>query len=128
MQHQTGQAPVYYYYFTQPRPAKRDGSAGPDKGAVHSGEIEYALGNLDTNHVFAWTATDHHVSQIMEAYWANFIKTGNPNGAGLPDWPAVASKDGGLLRQVIGADTHARVDHNAARYEFMQRVEPDAHL
>jgi para-nitrobenzyl esterase len=64
----------------------------------------------------------------MEAYWANFIKTGDPNGAGLPHWPAVAAKDGGLLRQAIGADTHSFVDHNAARYGFLERFEPDAHL
>ena len=128
VQRQTGQAPVYYYYFTQPRPAKRDGSAGPDAGAVHSGEIEYALGNLSTNRVFAWTAADHHVSDIMQGYWANFIKTGHPNGAGLPNWPAVAGKDGGLLRQVIGVDTHVSVDHNAGRYEFMQSMDPDAYL
>jgi para-nitrobenzyl esterase len=64
----------------------------------------------------------------MEDYWANFIKTGDPNGAGLPHWPAVAAKDGGLLRQVIGADTRSFVDRKAARYEFLQRVEPDAHL
>ena len=128
LQRQTGHAPVYYYYFDQARPAKRDGSAGPDPGAVHSGEIEFALGNLSGNHVFAWTATDHKVSATMEGYWANFIKTGNPNGANLPHWPATAEKDGGLLRQVIGAKTHTRVDHAAARYDFLQRVEPDAHL
>src|SRR5690625_4205137 len=57
----------------------------------------------------------------MEGYFANFIKTGNPNGDGLPHWPAAAPKDGGLLRQVIGVDTHATVDHNAARYEFLRR-------
>jgi para-nitrobenzyl esterase len=125
---QTGQAPVYYYYFVQPRPAKRDGSAGPDAGAVHSGEIEYALGNLAGNTVFAWTDADHRVSDLMQGYWANFIKTGNPNGAGLPEWPATASKDGGLLRQVIGVDTHVTVDHNAARAEFLQRTDPNAHL
>ena len=128
LQRQTGRAPVYYYYFTQARPAKRDGSAGPDPGAVHSGEIEYALGNLSGNHVFAWTTADRRVSAIMEGYWANFIKTGNPNGPGLPHWPAVAPKDGGLLRQVIGADPHTRVDRDAARYEFLQRIEPEAHL
>lgn len=127
-QHRTGHAPVYYYYFEQPRPAKRDGSAGPGTGAVHSGEIEYALGNLAGNTVYAWTATDRRVSATMEGYWANFIKTGNPNGAGLPHWSAVAEKDGGLLRQVIGADTHGIVDRKAARYEFLQRVEPTAHL
>ncbi|MBN8921912.1 MAG: carboxylesterase family protein [Rhodanobacter sp.] len=127
-QRKTGNAPVYYYHFEQPRPAKRDGSAGPDDGAVHSGEIEYALGNLDGNPVYAWTAVDRRVSATMEGYWANFIKTGDPNGDGLPHWPAVTAKDGGLLRQVIGADTHTTVDRNAARYEFLQRFEPDAHL
>ncbi|MFC5583210.1 carboxylesterase/lipase family protein [Rhodanobacter terrae] len=128
LQRQTGHAPVYYYYFTQARPAKRDGSAGADPGAVHSGEIEYALGNLSGNHVYAWTAADRRASTVMEGYWANFIKTGNPNGPGLPHWPAAAPKDGGLLRQAIGADTHTRVDHDVARYEFLQRIEPDAHL
>ncbi|WP_404538949.1 carboxylesterase/lipase family protein [Dyella agri] len=127
-QRKTGKAPVYYYYFDQPRPAKRDGSAGPDAGAVHSGEIEYALGDLAGNRVYAWTATDQRVSVVMEGYWANFIKTGDPNGAGLPHWPAAADKDDGVLRQVIGAETHTFIDRNAARYEFLQRFEPDAHL
>jgi len=127
-QRRTGQAPVYYYQFGQPRPARRDGRAGPDTGAVHSGEIEYALGNLAGNPVYAWTATDRQVSAVMEGYFANFIKTGDPNGANLPRWPAVAPTDGGLLRQAIRADTHAYIDRDAARYEFLQRVEPDAHL
>jgi para-nitrobenzyl esterase len=128
LQRKTGQAPVYYYYFTQPRPAKRDSSAGPDAGAVHSGEIEYALGNLSGNPVYAWTATDEKVSHVMEGYWARFIKTGNPNGPDLPTWPAVTSKDGGLLRQLIGADTHTMIDRNAARAQFLERVDPGAHL
>jgi para-nitrobenzyl esterase len=128
LQRDTGHAPVYYYYFTQARPAKRDGSGTPDPGAVHSGEIEYALGNLGGNRVYAWTQADHAVSSAMEGYWANFIKTGNPNGEGLPDWPAAASKDDGLLRQVIGTNSHTIVDHNASRYEFLQRITSDDHL
>ena len=87
LQRQTGNAPVYYYYFTQGRPAKRDGSAGPDAGAVHSGEIEYALGNQSGNPVYAWTPADRQVSATMEGYWANFIKTGDPNCPGSA-WPA----------------------------------------
>ncbi|HEX5960552.1 MAG TPA: carboxylesterase family protein [Rhodanobacteraceae bacterium] len=129
LQRRTGAAPVYYYYFDKARPARRDGSAGPDPAAVHSGEIEYALGNLSGNHVYAWTAADRDVSATMEGYFANFIKTGNPNGAGLPRWPAAVSRQGGLLRQVIGADTRSIVDHNAPRYELLQRMfGPDAHL
>lgn len=125
---QTGKSPVYYYYFTQARPAKRDGSAGPDAGAVHSGEIEYALGNLPGNTVYAWTDTDRRVSELTQAYWAQFIKTGDPNGPGLPHWPVATDQDGGLSRQVIGADTRTIVDRDAARYEFLQRIEGNDHL
>lgn len=128
LQRKTGDAPVYYYHFTKARPAKRDGSAAPDPGAVHSGEIEYALGNLATNPVYAWTDVDRRVSATLEGYFANFIKTGDPNGQDLPHWPATAAKDGGLLRQQIGVDTRAFVDRTAPRYEFLQRYEPAAHF
>jgi para-nitrobenzyl esterase len=121
LQRTTGDAPIHYYYFTKARPATRDGSAGPGTGATHSGEIEYALGNLARNPAYAWTPADQQVSATMEGYFANFIKTGNPNGAGLPDWPAAAPKDGGLLRQAIGTDTHSFIDRRAARYEFLER-------
>ena len=128
LQRKTGAAPVYYYWFDKARPAKRDGSAEPDELAVHSGEIEYALGNLSTNRVYAWTAADHKVSATMEGYWADFIKTGDPNGDDLPHWPPAAQKDGGLLRQVIGVHTRTIVDRRAPRYEFLHRIEADAHL
>src|ERR1051325_7755070 len=61
----------------------------PARGAVHSAEIEYALGNLSTNNVYAWTPDDYKVSKTMQEYFANFIKKGDPNGPGLPAWPAV---------------------------------------
>ena len=55
------------------------------------GMIEYALGNLALNHVYAWTADDRNVSGTMQDYFANFIKTGNPNMPGLPEWPLFSS-------------------------------------
>jgi para-nitrobenzyl esterase len=118
----SGKAPVYFYRFDQPRPAKRQPTTGEqaDTGAVHSGEIEYALGNLDSNPVYAWTPTDQAVSAVMQGYFARFIKTGDPNGDGLPEWPAVRESDGGLLRQSIDAHTHTEVDHGAARHAFLQ--------
>ncbi|WP_375418787.1 carboxylesterase/lipase family protein [uncultured Hymenobacter sp.] len=112
---QTGQQPVYRYLYAHPRPAmvpamgnatpglaggviKGDNApaapAPPARGAVHSAEIEYALGNLATNKVYAWTPQDQQVSQTMQRYFANFIRTGNPNGSGLPAWPALASDAG----------------------------------
>ena len=85
LQTKTGTKPVYRYYYAHPRPGA--------KGAVHSAEIEYAMGNLSSNKVYAWTADDYKVSDIMQQYFANFIKTGNPNGAGLTKWPATKSNN-----------------------------------
>ncbi|CAM5580781.1 Carboxylic ester hydrolase OS=Rhodanobacter lindaniclasticus OX=75310 GN=B1991_10735 PE=3 SV=1 [Rhodanobacter lindaniclasticus] len=122
LQRRHGGAPVYFYYFDQPRPAKLKPAPGetPDPGAVHSGEIEYALGNLFGNPVYAWTAADRATSATMEGYFAQFIKTGDPNGTGLPPWPAAHEADGGLLRQVIAAHCRTEVDHGAARQAFLQ--------
>ncbi|MEO7051065.1 MAG: carboxylesterase family protein, partial [Rhodanobacter sp.] len=97
----------------------------PATGAVHSGEIEYALGNLASNHVYAWTRADQRTSRTMDGYFVNFIKTGNPNGTGLPHWPAVRKSEGGLLRQVIAAHTCTEVDRGAARQAFLRQYFKD---
>jgi para-nitrobenzyl esterase len=122
LQRRTGDAPVYYYYFDQPRPGKRHPAPGEvaASGAVHSGEIEYALGNLDGNTVYAWTAADRETSRVMQGYFANFIKTGDPNGKGLPGWPAVHQSHGGLLRQTLDARARTQVDQQATRQRFLQ--------
>ncbi|OZB59356.1 MAG: carboxylesterase [Lysobacterales bacterium 14-68-21] len=122
LQHAHSAAPVYFYYYAHPRPAKREPAAGerPDTGAVHSGEIEYALGNLDGNRVYAWTPADRDVSRTMQGYFANFIMHGDPNGAGLPAWPAVETSHGGLLRQTIDVETRSEVDRGTARQAFLR--------
>src|SRR5215510_8280413 len=134
----TGGKPTYYYLYARPRPAMRpemgdaqpglaggvvrgqQASANPrpqPRGAVHSAEIEYAMGNLDLNKVYAWTPDDYKVSQVMQDYFANFIKTGNPNGKGLPNWP----KFGEGQRIVIDVNTRAEADKARARYEFLDQ-------
>ena len=137
----TSGQPVYRYFYARPRPAMTPemgnataGLAGgvikqapsapkalPARGAVHSAEIEYALGNLPTNKVYAWTPDDYKVSETMQAYFANFIKTGNPNGAGLPIWPAAKA---GPDEQVLHIDVKTRVepDQHRARYEFLDQA------
>jgi para-nitrobenzyl esterase len=87
-------------------------------GAVHSAEIEYALGNLSLNPVFAWTPDDHKVSETMQGYFANFIKTGDPNGAGLPTWPRGEVKNGEAQRIHIDVNTHAEAEPRG-RYLFL---------
>lgn len=110
-------APAYYYYYTRVRPRfLNDPGSRPAWGAVHSAEIEYALGNLDTNPIYAWTAADRTVAATMTGYWANFVTSGDPNGPGLPAWPKASPDDAGLRRQVIDVDTHNAPFPEQARY------------
>ena len=106
LQRRTG-APTYYYYYAHVRPRAVTDTANPlPWGAVHSAEIEYALGNLDANPLYGWTSDDRRVASTMTGYFANFIKTGNPNGGSLPVWPKASMNPRRIRRQVI--DVHTR--------------------
>lgn len=110
----TSGARVYRYLYARPRPAARAGGPPPARGAVHSAEIEYALGNLAVNDVYAWTDDDYRVSATMQDYFANFIKKADPNGPGLPEWP---------VAQVMRLDVQSRAqpDTTRARYMFLDQ-------
>ena len=119
----TGGVPVYRYFYARPRPAMKagKGTAGPARGAAHSAEIEYALGNLPTNEVYDWTPDDFKVSERFQGYVGNFVKTGDPNGPGLPAWPATNTNGDA---QVLHLDvaTKAAPDSRKARYLFLDSV------
>lgn len=83
-----GRKPAYVYYFTRELP-------GDHWGAYHSAELLYMFGTLDTCWR-PWEKRDYDLSERMIDYWSNFIKTGNPNGEGLPNWQP-CSKDNQTL-------------------------------
>ncbi|MEM9723053.1 MAG: carboxylesterase family protein [Bacteroidota bacterium] len=87
MQAKTGKSKVFLYNFQRNLPGN---SNGRDFGAFHSGEIPYAYHNLHKLHR-PWTEIDYEISDVMSDYWVNFIKTGDPNSAGLPQWNAYDS-------------------------------------
>ncbi len=105
---------TYRYLFCKPRPGQ--------PGASHSVEIEYALGNLDGNKVYNWTNEDRKVSSVMQAYFANFIKKGNPNGPDLPKWKA-ANKGADVCLMRIDVETQGEVEAHKDRYLFMDRLQ-----
>ena len=81
---------VYRYKFNRARPAMVDDPDAPlAPGAVHSADIEYAMGNLPTNKVYDWQDEDYETSRIFLSYYANFCKTGCPNDEGLPLWTPI---------------------------------------
>jgi para-nitrobenzyl esterase len=89
IQNKGGKAKVYIYNFNRQLPAY---NAESSFGAFHSSEIVYAYDNLKTLNR-PWEAADKTLASQMSAYWINFIKTGNPNGSGLVNWPAFDSKN-----------------------------------
>ena len=75
--------PVYEYQFEHAIPGQEA------SGAVHSAELPYIFGFYPkTGNISGpFNATDFKIADTIEKYWTNFAKTGNPNGAGVPDWP-----------------------------------------
>ena len=57
----------------------------------------YAYGNL-WRHKGLYDEADLALSKTMQAYWVNFVKTGDPNGAGLPRWEPRTGSDEMLLQ------------------------------
>ena len=82
----SGGSPVYRYYFALPSPGDRYHSIAA--GAFHSDEIEYVFGNLDSRQGAKMRPEDYKLSDLMQTYWTNFARTGDPNGAVAPRWPA----------------------------------------
>jgi para-nitrobenzyl esterase len=108
LQGKTSGKPVYRYLFARSRPG--------ENGAYHSVEIEYALGNLALNTKYAWTDEDRKLSETMQSYFANFIKTGDPNGQGLPQWSPISSGGAG---QVMHLDVETRAEAASDRDQFL---------
>jgi para-nitrobenzyl esterase len=150
LQMKTGGKPVYRYLYARPRPAYlgipgqpapaagqgrggdaagRGDNAGAGRaqvppaprGASHSAEIQYAMGNLDLDKRYSWEPADYEVSKTMQAYFVNFIKTGNPNGPGLPNWPAYRT-DNNYQRMRIDVKSQAEPEAHRDRYLALDAV------
>ena len=103
--------PAYEYYFTKTNNSLSN---------YHAGEIPYAYGNL-WRHPGLYNEDDYKLSDIMQQYFVNFAKTGDPNGEGLPKWEARTVGNNQLLQ--LDTDIKMTDDPNKKLYKVIDRYE-----
>jgi para-nitrobenzyl esterase len=114
-QSKTGKQPIYRFRFDLGPPAD---PKGPQLGAYHSSEIEYVFGQLDSKAGIAWRPEDRQLSAEMQRYWANFARSSDPNGPGLPKWPVYSAADGWPV-MFLDAKSATHRDDQRERYLFL---------
>jgi para-nitrobenzyl esterase len=128
--------PVYRYLYSKLRPPLKNTNLTPSLaggtveggpkmpeaiGAPHACEIEYAMGNLPLVDVFEWTSDDYKVSKTFMSFFANFIKTGNPNGESLPEWSTMKGNDENPPVMDINTESKMFRATDSPRYQFHDR-------
>lgn len=117
----TGGSPVYRYLFDQATPTDSGPPPPDDPGAAHAREIEYVFQTLETRKL-AWGEDDRRVAELMATWWTNFARSGDPNGAGVPEWPEWGTSTPRQLMR-INASAAAEPEKHRDRYLFLDRLE-----
>lgn len=103
--------PVYEYYFTKTNDSLSN---------FHAGELPYAYGNL-WRHRRLYDDKDFALSEIMQNYWVNFVKTGDPNGGNLPVWEMRDAQNQKL--NVLDEEIRMEEDPYQQIYELLNRYQ-----
>ena len=104
----------YVYSYNHPEP--------PDvqhRGASAGVEIPYVMNSLSKLPERPFVKQDFDIADTMSSYWANFAKTLNPNGAGLPEWPAVNVQS--HITMQLGEDSKPIPLATDPRFDFFKR-------
>jgi para-nitrobenzyl esterase len=105
---------AYIYQFTHV-PVDKPGF--PNYGAFHTSEVPFALHTL---HLWKrpWRDVDFVVEKTLNDYWVNFVKTGNPNGEGVPEWKAYDKSSGNIME--IGDKSQSQPGLHKAEFDFLE--------
>lgn len=107
-----GERNTFYYRFAR--------TPAGQQGATHGAEMPYVFDHLDLYDA-PWAQSDRRLAETMISYWTNFARTGDPNGEGLPNWPAFGSSNQSALL-IDGDDVHAAAVPNEANLAAIDQL------
>jgi len=106
--------PMFAYCFTRATPWPEH----PEFGAFHTSDVPYAFANL-RKLPRPWEDSDRRLSETLAAYWVQFARTGDPNGPGLPPWPAFDAQQPRMME--LGSTVGSRAMLEPRYVEFFER-------
>jgi para-nitrobenzyl esterase len=112
--------PVYMYQFGYVPATQRERAR---YGAGHGSEVSYVFNTLNAHRGAGEpTPEEKNLAQIMNAYWTNFAKTGNPNGDGLPVWPVYNTQKDEILDIELEGKPVGKPDLRKARFDVVEKA------
>lgn len=115
-------APAYMYQFGYVSPANQQRSPF---GAGHGSEVSFVFNTLDAPRFgppSKPTEAEYELAHKMNQYWINFAKTGNPNGNGLPNWPAYNKQNQDMLDVELDGKIISKPDPRKARFDVIEKA------
>lgn len=114
-------APAYVFQFGYVPPAIRERSR---YGAGHGSEVSFVFNTLHARWGAAAQPTpeEKELAGILNTYWANFAKTGNPNGKGLPVWPLYDTQKQQILDIELDGKAVVKPDPRKARFNVIEKA------
>ena len=112
-------APAFVYLFSYVSPSVQGRMR---YGAAHASEIPYVFNNLSSPNGATVAPADQVVAKLMNTYWANFAKTGDPNGPGLPKWPVYNPRKNEILEFQTDGSAVGKPDPKKARLDVIEQA------
>jgi para-nitrobenzyl esterase len=113
-------APAYIYLFSYVSPSMQGRMR---YGAAHASEIPYVFNNLSSHDGATVAPKDQEVAKMVNTYWSNFARTGDPNGPGLPKWPTYNPQKNEILEIQPDGTPVGKPDPKKARLDVVEHAD-----
>jgi para-nitrobenzyl esterase len=91
-------------------------------GAAHASEIPFVFGSLIERNGVQFDEKDKEVSKMMQSYWVNFAKTGNPNSKGLPFWSMYDTTKNTIFEFNAQGSAETISDYRKSRLDVIEKA------